>query len=100
MRPFDPRTTPSVGRAQRGSTAGPRSVRREEPAMRAHRVRLVLYFVTFLCPIGAAAVDGVNEINQPSILAAGGFPYTIPAPGSYVLTGDLTPPPGAGALVL
>ena len=35
------------------------------------------------------------EINQTSILAApGGFPYTIPASGSYVLTSDLTPTPG------
>jgi Right handed beta helix region/Periplasmic copper-binding protein (NosD) len=67
--------------------------------MRMIRCLLVLAIVTILCPLGAVAVDGVNEINQTSILAAGGFPYTIPAPGSYVLTGDLTPPPGIGALV-
>ena len=67
--------------------------------MRALRVTLLLWSLTVLCPSGAVAVDGVNEINQTSILAAGGFPYTIPAAGSYVLTGDLTPPPGIGALV-
>jgi hypothetical protein len=57
-------------------------------------------FVTVLLPLGAVAIDGVNEINATSIAAAGGYPYVIPAPGSYVLTGDLAPPPGIGALVL
>ena len=67
--------------------------------MRAPRFILALGIVTLLCPLRAVAVDGVNEINQTSILAAGGFPYTIPAAGSYVITGDLAPPPGIGALV-
>jgi len=67
--------------------------------MRALRILLALGSVTFLCTTGASAVDGVNEINATSIIAAGGYPYTIPAPGSYVLTGDLAPPPGVGALV-
>jgi hypothetical protein len=66
--------------------------------MRALRIFLALGTVTILCPLAAQAVDGVNEISQTSILAAGGFPYTIPAPGSYVLTSDLAPPLGVGAL--
>ena len=64
------------------------------------RMLLAIGIVTILCPIAAIAVDGVNEINQTSILAAGGFPYTIPAAGSYVLTGNLAPPGATGALVL
>jgi parallel beta-helix repeat protein len=40
----------------------------------------------------AGAVDGVIEINQAKVLAAGGFPYTISKPGSYRLTGNLTVP--------
>ena len=67
--------------------------------MRALRILLAFGVVTILCPMGVSAVDGVNEINQTSILATTGFPYTIPASGSYVLTGNLTPPPGVGALV-
>jgi hypothetical protein len=39
-------------------------------------------------PVGA--VDGVIEINQALVTAAGGFPYKIITPGSYRLTGDLT----------
>lgn len=35
------------------------------------------------------AVDGVVEINQAVVEAAGGFPYVITEPGSYVLTGNL-----------
>jgi hypothetical protein len=47
---------------------------------------------------GARAVDGVLEINDASIVAAGGYPGAITAPGSYVLTGNLTPPPGINGL--
>jgi hypothetical protein len=47
---------------------------------------------------GARAVDGVIEINDASILAGGGYPAVIGAPGSYVLTGNLTPPPGADGI--
>jgi parallel beta-helix repeat protein len=36
------------------------------------------------------AVDGVIDINQAKVNAAGGFPYTISASGSYRLTGNLT----------
>ena len=67
--------------------------------MRVFRFLRVLGSVTILCPLAASAVDGVNEINQTSILAGGGFPHTITAPGSYRLTGDLAPPVAIGALV-
>ena len=46
----------------------------------------------------ARAVDGVLEINDASIIAAGGYPGTITASGSYVLTGNLTPPPGSDGI--
>ena len=49
---------------------------------------------------GARAVDGVIEINDASILAAGGYPGQIALPGSYVLTGNLTPPPGKDILTV
>lgn len=48
----------------------------------------------------AAAIDGAIEINQVRAIAGGvtpgdtpGFPVTIAAPGSFVLTGGLTAPP-------
>lgn len=37
----------------------------------------------------AFAVDGVHLIDQSTVLASGGFPYTITAPGSYRLSGNL-----------
>ena len=37
----------------------------------------------------ALAGDGRIEINQASVIAAGGFPFSISQPGSYVLTSDL-----------
>lgn len=40
----------------------------------------------------ALAVDGLHEINQASVAASGGFPFTIGQPGSYVLTSDLVVP--------
>jgi hypothetical protein len=48
----------------------------------------------------ARAVDGVIEISDAAIIAAGGYPFVIPGPGSYVLTGNLTPPAGTDALML
>lgn len=38
----------------------------------------------------AGAVDGVIEINQAKVMAAGGFPYVISSAGSYRLTSNLT----------
>jgi hypothetical protein len=38
------------------------------------------------------AVDGVTEINQTTITASGGFPYSISTSGSYRLTSNVTVP--------
>ncbi|HXZ81013.1 MAG TPA: hypothetical protein VEG30_13875 [Terriglobales bacterium] len=40
----------------------------------------------------AFAVDGVILINNATVLAAGGYPYTISQPGSYKLSGNLVAP--------
>ncbi len=45
-----------------------------------------------LVPACVYAVDGVILINQSTVMAAGGFPYTISQPGSYKLTGNLVVP--------
>jgi len=37
----------------------------------------------------AFAVDGLTLINQSTVVAAGGYPYTISAAGSYQLSGNL-----------
>lgn len=50
--------------------------------------------------LSAFAADGRIEINQALIEAEGGFPYTIDAPGSYLLTGPLVAPASSDALVL
>lgn len=56
----------------------------------------VCALTSFLCALPTLASDGVVEINQAAALAGGvtpgdaaGFPVTISAPGSYVLTGSL-----------
>lgn len=46
------------------------------------------------------ADDGVIELNQAKIVAAGGFPYTIASSGSYKLTSNLTVTGGASALTI
>jgi hypothetical protein len=49
----------------------------------------------------AFAVDGVIEINQAKVDAAGGFPYSIAASGSYRLTSDLVvSDPNATAILI
>lgn len=48
----------------------------------------------------ASAGEGRIEINQASVEAAGGFPYEITQPGSYVLTSNLVVSGGVGALVI
>ncbi len=45
-----------------------------------------------LAPFYAFGIDGVVLINQSSVVAAGGFPYVISAPGAYKLSGNLTVP--------
>lgn len=52
------------------------------------RFAIVLVIGVLLSPSSWAA-DGRIEINQSSVDAAGGFPFVIDAPGSYVLTSDL-----------
>jgi hypothetical protein len=52
------------------------------------------FFAIVALTIGFAgrtwAANGVIEINQAKVDAAGGFPYVISAPGAYQLTGNLT----------
>ena len=62
-------------------------MKREKLAAIFFAAATVLGFAT-----SAGAVDGVIEINQAKVLAAGGFPYTISNTGSYRLTGNLTIP--------
>jgi hypothetical protein len=53
------------------------------------RARGLLTLTLFLAPL-AHATDGVIEISQAKVLAAGGhFPYVISTPGSYRLTSNL-----------
>jgi len=59
--------------------------------MRTFRLAVcMLLAVALALPAGAS--DGRHEISQAGVLAAGGFPYVITQPGSYLLTSDLTPP--------
>lgn len=51
-----------------------------------------------LLPACLFAVDGQVLLNQASVTAAGGFPYVIAQPGSYKLSGNLTPPTNADAI--
>jgi hypothetical protein len=62
-----------------------------------NRVAASSLLVLLLTPLPAAAGEGVIEINEAAVLAAGGFPFNLPGPGSYRLTGnlDLSAIPGA-----
>ena len=51
-----------------------------------------------LVPFGAFAVDGVVLINQATVMAAGNFPYTISAAGSYKLSSNLNVPSGVDGI--
>src|SRR3989442_9173749 len=51
-----------------------------------------------LVPFCAFAVDGVVLINQATVNAAGGFPYTISLAGSYKLSGNLLVPNGVDGI--
>ena len=53
------------------------------------RILLSWVFAALFVPSLSGAVDGVSEINQASVLEAGGFPYQVLAPGSYRLTSNL-----------
>ena len=52
----------------------------------------VLVLAMALTAVCAFAVDGVTLINQSTVTAAGGFPYSISQPGSYRLSGNLVVP--------
>lgn len=54
-----------------------------------HIVHVALVGLALLAAPLAHAGDGRVEINQASVEAAGGFPYAINQPGSYVLTSNL-----------
>lgn len=56
---------------------------------------LVMVFSTSL-----AAANGRIEINQASVNAAGGFPFTISQPGSYMLTGNLDVPADTDGIII
>ena len=54
--------------------------------------RAILGLASALVGLGAAAgfaADGRGEIDMVAVSDAGGFPFVIAQPGSYVLTGDL-----------
>ncbi len=54
------------------------------------RAAAIVFLVLASVAPRAVAGDGRLEINQRMVVAAGGFPFVIRQPGSYVLTGDLT----------
>lgn len=62
-----------------------------------NRVVLLCVLALLSAPVASRAGDGVVEINQAAVLAAGGFPLNLPAAGSYRLTSnlDLSGIPGA-----
>ena len=56
------------------------------------RMSIVYILLTFLGTLPAFAVDGITLINQSTVMAAGGFPFSILQPGSYKLSGSLQVP--------
>lgn len=62
--------------------------------------QLVRFFMMALAPACAFAVDGVTLLNQSTVVAAGGFPYTISQPGSYKLAGNLLVDGGKNGIVI
>lgn len=61
---------------------------------------LCTLWLTIAALVGTAAADGRLEISQTGVDASGGFPITLTAPGSYVLTSDLVVPASTDAIVL
>jgi hypothetical protein len=53
---------------------------------------ILCFLGTMLTSVSAFGVDGTVLINQSTVMALGGFPYTISNPGSYRLSGNLTVP--------
>jgi hypothetical protein len=62
-------------------------------------MKLIVVAMT-LIPASVFAVDGTVLINQSTVMAAGGFPYTIAQSGSYKLSGKLTVPAGVNGIVI
>ncbi len=60
----------------------------------------LLALAVLLAPAYAFAVDGQTLINQSTVTAAGGFPYTISQPGSYKLSGNLSVPVTATGIIV
>lgn len=59
-----------------------------------------LLILAALAAIPAAAADGQILINQASVMAAGGFPFSISQSGSYKLSGNLQVPAGKDGIVI
>ena len=49
---------------------------------------------------GAKTADETVLINQASVVAAGGFPFTITQPGSYKLIGNLVVPANTSGILI
>ena len=56
------------------------------------RFPLFVALLSLLPALPGRAGDGVAELNQAIVEAAGGFPFEISEPGRWVLTGDLVVP--------
>lgn len=67
--------------------------------MRNRNFILPMLIVLFLSRVAVGA-PGQIEINQASVEASGGFPYSINQPGSYVLMSDLVVPTSVSAIVV
>jgi hypothetical protein len=63
-------------------------------------LRRCLIALLLLTAPGASADTGRIEINQAVVDAAGGFPYLISSPGSYVLTSDLVATTDVSAILI
>ena len=61
---------------------------------------IVAVLALLLIPVCAFAVDGVVLVNHATVLAFGGYPYTITQPGSYRLSGNLAVPAGANGILI
>jgi hypothetical protein len=68
---------------------------------------LLCGFAVCLAALESRASDGVIEINHARALAGGvtpgdgpGYPVTITGPGSYILTGELTPAAGQRGITM
>jgi hypothetical protein len=64
------------------------------------RQALFTILAAIFIPASAFAVDGVVLINQSTVMAAGGFPYTISQSGSYKLSGNLTVPANSSGIMI